>query len=82
VLQALPTLTTLDVSGNRISDAATVAGCPAVDELWIGGNPLTDVRPLRYMHALAGVDLSESDPTRLTGVEALRAKGVFVGGLA
>jgi internalin A len=81
-LQALPALTTLDVSGNRISDAATVAGCPAVDELWIGGNPLTDVRPLQDMPALAGVDLSESDSTLLTGVEALRAQGVYVGGLA
>jgi len=81
-LQALPTLTTLDVSGNRIRDAATLAGCPAVDELSIGGNPLTDVGPLRDMPALEGVDLSESDSTRLTGIEALRAKGVFVGGLA
>jgi internalin A len=81
-LQALPALTTLDVSGNRISDASTVAACPAVDELWIGGNPLTDVRPLRDMPALTGVDLAESDSTVLTGVEALRARGVFVGGLA
>jgi internalin A len=81
-LQALPALTTLDVSGNRISDAATLAGCPAVNELSIGGNPLTDVGPLRDMPALGGVDLSESDPTLLRGIEALRAKGVFVGGLA
>ncbi|MEN3269699.1 leucine-rich repeat domain-containing protein [Pseudonocardia sp.] len=82
VLQGLPALTTLDVSGNRISDAATMAGCPAVDELWIGGNPLTDVRPLQDMPALAGVDLSGSDSTLLTGVEALRSQGVYVGGLA
>jgi hypothetical protein len=34
------------------------------------------------MPALAGVDLSESDSTLLTGVEALRAHGVYVGGLA
>lgn len=81
-LQALPALTTLDVSGNRIREAATLAECPAVDELWIGGNPLTDLGPLRDMPALEGVDLSESDPTRVTGIEALRAKGVFVGGLA
>ncbi|GAA3096779.1 hypothetical protein GCM10010464_70390 [Pseudonocardia yunnanensis] len=81
-LQALPALTTLDVSGNRIRDAATLAGCPAVKELSIGGNPLADVGPLRDMPALEGVDLSESDPTRVTGIEALRAKGVFVGGLA
>jgi Leucine-rich repeat (LRR) protein len=72
----------LDVSGNRIRDAATLAGCSAVDELSIGGNPLTDVGPLRDMPALKGVDLSASDSTRLTGIEALRAKGVFVGGLA
>jgi internalin A len=72
----------LDVSGNRISDASTVAGCAAVDELWIGGNPLTDVRPLRNMPAPTAVDLAESDATVLTGVEALRARGVFVGGLA
>ncbi len=81
-LQALPALTTLDVSGNRISDAATVAGCPAVDELWIGGNPLTDLGPLQDMPALVGVDLSDSDSTLLTGVETLRARGVYVGGLA
>ncbi|WP_433289354.1 leucine-rich repeat domain-containing protein [Pseudonocardia sp. CA-142604] len=81
-LQALPALTTLDVSGNRIRDAATLAGCRAVEELSIGGNPLTDVGPLRDMPALKGVDLSESDSTRLAGIEALRAKGIFVGGLA
>ena len=62
--------------------AATVAHCRAVDELWIGGNPLTDIRPLQDMPALTGVDLSESDPTAIIGVEALRARGVFVGGLA
>jgi internalin A len=81
-LQALPALTTLDVSGNRISDAATVAGCPAVDELWVGGNPLTDLRPLLDMPALTSVDLSESDYPLLVGVEALRERGVYVGGLA
>jgi internalin A len=81
-LQALPALTTLDVSGNRIRDVATLVGCRAVDELSIGGNPLTDIGPLRDMPALEGVDLSESDFTQLTGIEDLRAKGVFVGGLA
>jgi internalin A len=81
-LQALPALTSVDVSGNRIRDAAMLAGCRAVEELSIGGNPLTDVGPLRDMPALEGVDLSESDSHRLTGVEALRAKGIFVGGLA
>lgn len=72
----------LDISGNRIDDAAAVAACVTVDELWIGGNPLTDLRPLLQMPLLAGVDLSESDSTRLVGVEALRDSGVYVGGLA
>jgi internalin A len=81
-LQTLPALTRLDVSGNRIRDAVPLAGCRAVEELSIGGNPLTDIGPLHDMPALEGVDLSGSDPTRITGVEALRAKGIFVGGLA
>jgi internalin A len=81
-LQALPALTMLNVSDNRIADAASVAGCDAVDELWIGGNLCTDVRPPATMTDLKGVDLEGTDPVRLTGVEALRRGGIYVGGLA
>ena len=73
-------MTMLDIADNRITDAATVAGCAAVDELWLGGNPLTDVTALRGMPALLGVDLTGLDRSALAGVEALRADGVYVGG--
>lgn len=81
-LRALPALRMLNIADNRITDAAAVAGCATVDELWIGGNPLTDVSALRTMSALQGVDLEGIDPTRVTGVEVLRQRGVYVGGLA
>jgi len=53
-----------------------------VEQLSLGGNPLVDLTPLRQLPSLLGVDLSETDPTGLTGVEELRAAGVYVGGLA
>jgi hypothetical protein len=34
------------------------------------------------MPALQGVDLEGSDPSRLTGIQKLRADGIYVGGLA
>lgn len=81
-LQDLPALTMLDIADNRIADAGDLVKCPEVDELWIGGNPITDVTVLRSMPSLLGVDLTGIDSTRLTGVDVLRAKRVYVGGLA
>ena len=78
----LPRLTHLDLTANQVRDAGTLTGCPAVEQLSLGGNPLVDLTPLRQLPSLLGVDLSETDPTGLTGVEELRAAGVYVGGLA
>jgi hypothetical protein len=81
-LQDLPALTMLNIANNRVADAGDLVKCPKVDELWIGGNPITDVTVLRSMPSLLGVDLTGIDSTRLTGVDILRAKRVYVGGLA
>jgi hypothetical protein len=81
-LQSLPGLSMLDIAGNRITDASRLIRCPKVDELWIGGNPLTDVAPLLLMPSLLGVDLAGLDQTRVTGVQVLQDKGVYVGGMA
>jgi internalin A len=81
-LASLPALTMLNISDNRLASTAGVDACPAVDELWIGGNRFTDVAGLAAMPALRGVDLSNTDPTRVTGVEVLRKRGIYVGGLA
>jgi len=37
---------------------------------------------VQQLPSLLGVDLSETDPTGLTGIEELRAAGIYVGGLA
>jgi hypothetical protein len=81
-LQSLPGLTMLNIANNRITDASRLIRCPKVDELWIGGNPLTDVAPLLLMPSLLGVDLAGLDQTRVTGVQVLQDKGVYVGGMA
>ncbi|HST86011.1 MAG TPA: leucine-rich repeat domain-containing protein [Kineosporiaceae bacterium] len=81
-LQSLPELTMLNIAGNRITDASRLIRCPKVDELWIGSNPLTDVAPLLLMPSLLGVDLAGLDQARVTGVEKLQDKGVYVGGMA
>jgi hypothetical protein len=78
----LPVLTHLDLTFNQVTDAGTLAGCPAVEQLSLGANPLTDLTPLLELPSLIGVDLSETDPTGLTGIDELRARGVYVGGLA
>lgn len=54
----------------------------AVDELWTGGNPITDMSPLLSMPVLAGVDLTGLDSAQLAGIDALPEDGVCVGGLA
>ncbi len=81
-LQTLPELTMLNIADNRITDASRLARCPKVNELWIGGNPLTDVAPLLLMPSLLGVDVAGLDQTRVTGVQVLQDKGVYVGGMA
>jgi Leucine-rich repeat (LRR) protein len=75
-------LTHLDLTFNQVTDAGTLAGCPAVEQLSLGANPLTDLTPLLELPSLIGVDLSETDPAGLTGIDELRARGVYVGGLA
>ena len=78
----LTRLTHLDLTANQVRDAGTLIGCPAVEQLSLGGNPLVDLTPLLQLPSLLGVDLSETDPTGLTGIEELRAAGIYVGGLA
>lgn len=81
-LGRLPALTMVDITGNKVTDAASFAGFPALEELWVGGNPLTDLRPLAELPSLHGVDLEGSDGSTVAGVDDLRARGIYVGGLA
>jgi hypothetical protein len=53
-----------------------------LQELQLGANPLTDLTPLTRVRTLVNLGLDETDPARLTGVDALRAAGVSVYGLA
>lgn len=78
-LNDLPSLSMLDIAGNRISDAATFAGFPALEELWVGRNLLTDVTPLVDLPSLTGVDLEGADLDRTVGLDALRARNIYVG---
>ncbi|MDC7121904.1 hypothetical protein OMK64_10190 [Cellulomonas fimi] len=74
-------LTKIDARDNQVVNLAPLAGMPALDELWIGGNPVADLRPLVDAPALLGVDV-EGLPGTTPGIEELRARGVYVGGLA
>ena len=81
-LSDLPALSMLNIARNRISDAATFDGFPALEELWVGGNLLTDVTPLADLPSLTGVDLEGAEPGKTVGLDDLRARNIFVGGLA
>lgn len=81
-LSDLPALSMLNIARNRISDAATFAGFPALEELWVGGNLLTDITPLADLPSLTGVDLEGADPGKTVGLDDLRARNIYVGGLA
>ena len=59
-----------------------LADAPLLQELQLGANPLTDLTPLLRTSSLVNLGLDETDSTRLTGVEELRAAGVSVNGLA
>ncbi|AEE44198.1 leucine-rich repeat domain-containing protein [Cellulomonas fimi] len=80
-LANLHALTRLDARGNRVEDVTPLAGMAALDELWIGGNPVHDLRPLLDAPALLGVDVEGLDSST-PGIDELRAKGVYIGGLA
>lgn len=81
-LRDLPTLSILNIARNRISDATTFAGFAALEELWVGGNPLTDVTPLADLASLTGVDFEGTDLGAKAGLETLKARNIYVGGLA
>lgn len=81
-LRDLPALSMLNISRNRITDATTFAGFASLEELWVGGNLLTDVTPLAALPALTGVDLEGAEPSKLVGLDVLRARNVYVGGFA
>jgi hypothetical protein len=74
-------LSKLDVRDNHVADLTPLASMPALDELWVGGNPVVDLRPLLGAPALLGVDVEGLDG-QTPGIDELRAKGVYVGGLA
>ena len=74
-------LTKLDVRDNQVADLTAVASMTALDELWVGGNPVVDLRPLLDAPALLGVDIEGLD-LGTPGIEELRAQGVYVGGQA
>jgi hypothetical protein len=81
-LGTVPTLLILDLFGNRITDVGGLAQAPLLQELQLGANPLTDLSPLVQVGSLVNLGLDETDGTRLTGIEELRAAGVSVNGLA
>jgi hypothetical protein len=81
-LGTIPTLLVLDVFGNRIADVGGLAGAPLLQELQLGANPVIDLTPLLAVGTLVNLGLDETDSTRLTGVDRLRAAGVSVNGLA
>jgi len=81
-LSDLPALSMLNIARNRISDAATFAGFPALEELWVGGNLLTDITPLADLPSLTGVDLEGAELGKTVGLDDLRARNIYVGGLA
>jgi hypothetical protein len=74
-------LRVLRVDGNQVADVEGLRGAANLAELWIGRNPLTDLSPLLELPALTGVDLEGVPPT-IPGLAELRARGVYVGGLA
>jgi internalin A len=78
----VPTLLVLDLFGNQVADVTGLAGAPLLQELQLGANPVTDLRPLLRVGTLINLGLDETDGTRLTGVAELRAAGVSVNGLA
>ena len=43
---------------------------------------MNDIRPLLAMPSLIGVDLEGTDPAAVVGIDELRARSVYVGGLA
>lgn len=62
------------------ANGGTFADFPALEELWIGGNLLTAITPLADRPSLTGVDLEGSD--QVIGMDALRARNIYVGGFA
>ena len=75
-------LSRLDVALNQVTDITPLGRMRTVEELWLGGNPLRDLTPLLAIRSLTGVDLHETDARTLIGVDQLRRRGVYVGGLA
>jgi hypothetical protein len=43
---------------------------------------MPDLTPLADLPQLLGLDVSGSDSTGIAGIEELRARGIYVGGLA
>jgi internalin A len=80
-LGTLTRITMLDVSGNQVADVSGLQGCQNLGELWLGRNPLGDIAPLVRLPALTGVDIEGLAPST-PGIEELRARGIYVGGLA
>lgn len=61
--------------------AVALRALGSLEELWLGGNPVTDLTPLLGLASLTGIDLEGIDP-HTSGVDQLRQHGVYVGGLA
>jgi Leucine Rich repeats (2 copies) len=81
-LGTIPTLLVLDLFLNQVTEVGGLADAPLLQQLQLGANPLTDLRPLLRTTSLLNLGLDESDSTRLTGIDELRAAGVSVNGLA
>ena len=64
-----------------MSDLSPLAG-PALFDLGLSQNPVSDLTPLLRVRSLMDLGLDDTDATRLTGIEQLRAADVHVNGLA
>jgi len=61
------------------SPTPPLAGFPALEELWVGRNLLTDVTSLVDLPSLTGVDLEGADPDKTIGLDQLMARSIYVG---
>jgi Leucine-rich repeat (LRR) protein len=78
-LASLPHLRKLDLTGNRISDASLLPRiAPALVELYLNGNPVTDLAPMLELKQLTHLELWNSVDcvAQATNIATLVARGI------
>jgi hypothetical protein len=68
--------------GPRIADLTGLVRLPNLAQLDPTAHRGHRPHPLAALPQLLGVDLSGSDSTGIAGIEELRTRGIYVGGLA